>query len=218
MNNEKNVLIVACGSNFGASLAYQFGNNNYNVYGISGTAQSEKILQIDWKTCSIDQFEKFLRNLPGIDCVIFNQNSKSVTEQLYSLGSIPVLGAWKQSKHWIQSHYVNCVLPVHMLHTLVGANKLNDRTRIVWVLSQSIMNNISPGDYIGQKYQNYITMQNFAKQNKQTFIGVCPGKLDQTLWDHKSQKLMNFLTKSDSLISGKFYAFDQQTQDFNLVT
>jgi hypothetical protein len=66
-----------------------------------------------------------------------------------------------------------------------------------------------------RKYQNYITLQKLAKINLQTFLGVCPGKLTDTVCNTRSQQLIDLLETS-SIINGGFYAFDQTTQNFKL--
>jgi hypothetical protein len=210
-----NALIFACGGKFGKSISQVLTNRGFTVYGVSSTIQSTNTLSVNWDNCFINHFEKFLRQLPKIDVVIFNQNSKALNNSVYELGSTHILDIWKQSKQWGQSHYVNCVLPVHALHTLAESNKIDHTSKIVWILSGSMFTGLAPIDYVGQKYQNYITLQKLAKINLQTFLGVCPGKLTDTVCNTRSQQLIDLLETS-SIINGGFYAFDQTTQNFKL--
>jgi len=214
-----NVLIFGGGSKFGLSLTDAFKDAGNTVYKVSGSAQDQNTLTVNWKTCFINDFEKFLTGLPNLDVVIFNQNASSLPEHFHKLGSMDTLEMWKQSKNYLQSYYVNCVLPQHALHTLSSSKKLNSNSKIVWMLSRSIFNPKSaPSDYAGQKYQNFVTLQKLANYNDQTFIGVCPGLLTQDTYKNKSQHLCNFLTQENmNHYSGKFLAFDQLTETFKII-
>jgi hypothetical protein len=213
---KKNALVFGCGSKFGLSLATELENCGFLVYGVSGSIETERVLKIDWDTCFINDFEKFLRNLPKIDLVIFNQNSHALTDNYWQLNSVPIFNIWKQSKQWKQSFYVNCILPTHVLHTLASADNLDNKSQILFMLSASMFNQ-KPGplDYYGQKYQNYINMKKFAKKNTQTFIGVCPGHLDSVVYQLRAQKLINFVTQQN-YNSGQFFMFDKSKETFNL--
>jgi len=213
---KKNALIFGCGSKFGSALRLELENLGVSVYGVSGSIETNQVLKVNWDTCFINDFEKFLRSLPSLDLVIFNQNSTTLTDDYWQLNSVDILNIWKQSKRWLQSYYVNCILPVHVLHTLTSTNILAPDSQIVWMLSRSMFNkHPGPVDYYGQKYQNYIDMQQFAKNNPQTFIGVCPGKLNSNVYQSKSHQLVNLLTQHNCN-SGQFFAFDQNNGTYKL--
>jgi hypothetical protein len=216
--NVKNALVIGSGSKFGLSITDELKKLNFNVYGISGTAQNQNTLTVDWKSCFINDFEKFLRKMPVLDIVIFNQNASALPSQFHDLGSINTIEVWKHSKQFLQSYYVNCVLPGHVLHTLSQTEKLNQDSKIIWLLSKSIFNpEHAPSDYVGQKYQNYVTLQKLAHRNSQTFMGVCPGKLNENLYTTKSQYLCNFLLQENiNQYSGKFLEFDQHEKTFKI--
>ena len=200
-----NALVIGCGSKFGHAVVTGLENQGVAVYGISGTAESNRVLKVDWTTCVIASFEKFLRQLPELDFVIFNQNSNSLTDTYWKLDSVPTLEVWRQSKQWHQSYYVNCVMPTHVLHTLVNANKITDQSIVTWMLSRGMLEPQTRNiNYYGQKYQNYCNMQQFARNNPQTFIGVCPGILTSDQYQPKSTELIKLLTQS-RLESGKLY-------------
>ena len=204
----KNVLIVGCGSLYGKDLTQSLQNKGYTIYGISGTPTSNmNVLTVDWNTCAIPNFEKFLRNLPSVDLIVFNQNSPALTDNYNKLNSIDIFEVWQRAKKWSQSHYINCILPTHILHTLVLTNKINNDTCIAWVLSHSMFgkNQLSPVDYVGQKYQNYIMMKTLALNNPQIFIGINPGKIDATNSVGKAENLANFLSNSNKDYSGKLF-------------
>jgi hypothetical protein len=201
-------LIVGCGGSFGKELIEGLEKNGYTIHGISGTqSANEKFLKIDWDTCGIQDFEKFLRNLPQINLIVFNQNSPALIDKYIKLNSMNILDVWKRAKRWNQSHYVNCILPTHILHTLSLTNKLMDSSRVVWILSRSMFGHMqsTPIDYVGQKYQNYTTMQALSQHNPQTFIGLCPGNLDPSNTNYKVKTLVEFLNTVDNTYSGKLF-------------
>jgi len=208
----KNALIIGCGSLYGKDLSESLQNKSYNIYGISSTATPDlNVLTVDWNTCTIPDFEKFLRKLPCLDLIVFNQNSPALTDDYNKLSSVDIFEVWKRAKKWSQSHYVNCILPTHLLHTLVSTNKVSNHTCIAWMLSSSMFgkNQISPVDYVGQKYQNYIMMKTLAVNNPQIFIGINPGKIDVTNSVKKAKDLTDFLFNNKKEYSGKlFYQTD----------
>jgi hypothetical protein len=216
----KNVLIIGCGSLYGKDLAQSLQNKGHTIYGISGTSTSDlNILTVDWNTCAISDFEKFLRNLPCIDLIVFNQNSPALTDNYNKLSSVDIFEVWKRAKKWSQSHYVNCILPTHLLHTLVLTNKVNDNTCIAWMLSNSMFgkDQLSPVDYVGQKYQNYVMMKTLALNNPQIFIGINPGKIDSTNSVEKAKNLANFLSNNNKEYSGKLFSqIDDNIVEYNL--
>jgi len=202
-----NVLIVGGGSKFGAEITTILQNNSHDCYVITSNTQlqTNNILCIDWTTCGISDFEKFLRGLPDLDLIIFNQNSTSITEDYLKLNSSHIFKIWQQSKQWSQSYYVNCILPMHMLHTLTETKKLTASTKIVWMLSGVIFTESSLIDYVGQKYQNYISMKELAKNNIGTYIGIVPTHL--SINTTTATVLVNFLTTELSgSHSGKLFA------------
>jgi NAD(P)-dependent dehydrogenase (short-subunit alcohol dehydrogenase family) len=216
----KNILIVGGGSKFGNELTNIFKQKNYKIHIITGSAIGDtdtNVLKVDWETCNIQHFEKFLKNLPNLDLVIFNQNAPSLTKDCLIFDSTRTIEVWKRTKIWTQSHYVNCILPVHLLNSL--SNKLQSESSVVWMLSTAMFSLIGPPDYIGYKFQNYVLMKNFAQYNPQKYIGVCPGHLINENYKAKSQILSNFLENLTKIDSGKFFKFDELTivEDNNLM-
>lgn len=203
------VLILGCGSKLGNGLLKAFEDRGYTVYGISGSAYSEKILPVEWSNCSIDIVEPFLRTLPTIDCVIFNQNSSVTPLDFYILGKQHILDIWRESKSLVQSHYVNCVLPVHILQSLHHRHKITTSTRIGWMLS-GVINDIGGGlvDYVGQKVQNYATMKYMSEHNTEIYLGVHPGKLTSENIPSKASGIVDFLIASDRSVNGGVYKFE----------
>lgn len=203
-----NALIVGCGGSYGKELTEQLQKFGYVTYGISSTQSMDPtILKIDWNTCGIQDFENFLRKLPQLDLVIFNQNSPALIDEYTKLNSIDILTVWKRAKQWSQSYYVNCILPTHMLHTLALTNKLKENSIVLWLLSKSMFGHVEsmPVDYVGQKYQNYTTMKSLSLHNSQTFIGLCPGALDHNNRTNKVEVLIDFLNTVNKDYSGKLF-------------
>jgi hypothetical protein len=209
-----NALIVGCGSLYGKELSQQLQHNGYTIYGISGTSsQDSNILNVDWDSCAIQDFEKFLRKLPQIDLIVFNQNSPALTDEYLELNKGEIIEIWKRAKRWNQSHYVNCILPTHILHTLSLTKKLTEHACVTWIVSKGMFGKHvgAPVDYVGQKYQNYITMKTMALHNPQIFIGICPGNLDTQNRTSKAGVLAKFLINIDKNYSGKLFSQNEHS-------
>ena len=209
-----NALIIGCGSLYGKELTQQLEQNGYMAYGISGTtSQDLNILNVNWDTCAIQDFEKFLRKLPQIDLIVFNQNSPALTDEYVKLNSVDIIEIWKRAKRWNQSHYVNCVLPTHILHTLALTKKLNEHTCITWVVSNAMFgkNIDTPVDYVGQKYQNYTMMKAMSLNNPQIFVGICPGTINDQNRTNKAVALVNFLINVNNDHSGKLFCQNENS-------
>jgi hypothetical protein len=213
-----NALIFGCGSKFGLSLRQELEIAGYTVWGVTGQlSESEQILQVNWNTCDIADFEKFLRKLPPIDLIIFNQNAHGVNDTHWKLSSTHIFEIWKNSKNWKQDYYVNCILPTHVLQTLSTCRKIQEHACVIWMLSLSMFGHQqTPPDYIGQKYQNYINLQKLALSNNQTFLGICPRTLTLDNYTTKANSLISFIQHTTSEHSGKFFVFDDPTQTFIL--
>lgn len=209
----KNCLIVGGGGNFGSALVNKMHIRSVNTYTItSGQSVDNNTLTVDWTTCNITNFEKFLKTLPVIDFVIFNQNSPALTDNCLKFKSEHILEIWKRSKQWSQSHFVNCILPLYILQTLAANDCISDQGCVAWMLSRSMFfaDTSVPVDYAGQKYQNYLMLQKLAENNPQEFVGICPGHLTEQNCDFKLELLIDFLqvTKKST---GKFYVINDNT-------
>lgn len=199
-----NVLIIGCSRGFGLGLKQAFESQGHTVWGMSRNS-GDTILAVNWETLCLNDYEKFIRNLPHIDIVIFNQNSPALVDSYLTLG-LPPTQAWPIEKKWQQSYYVNCVLSGHILHTLAETKKLSKSACVMWTLSRLILKSggSEPAYYSGYKYQNYQLMKSLASRNTQTFVGVCPGKLTQENWSQKSKLVCDWLSQAD-IKSGQFY-------------
>ena len=77
----KNCLLIGCGSKFGLELLEHLLGLGYNVNSISGSELQHANVnhfQVDWKTLNVARIEDFLRSLPKLDLLFFNQNSSSL--------------------------------------------------------------------------------------------------------------------------------------------
>lgn len=201
----KNALIIGGGSKLGADIVDKLKLHGYKIYTITGSNIADLTIEyqkVDWSTLIITECEKFLRRLPNIDLVIFNQNASALTEDCFKYNSVNIFEIWSRAKKWQQSHYVNCILPIHVLHTLAESNKIYDSSVIVWMLSNAIIDYDGPTDYIGQKFQNLQTLKRFAKYNKQIHLGIDPATLDANI-------LIKFILSANLEHNGKFYSINK---------
>jgi NAD(P)-dependent dehydrogenase (short-subunit alcohol dehydrogenase family) len=213
----KNCLVIGGGSKFGLELANQFTSCDVNAYTItSKPAVNDTVLTVDWNTCNIANFEKFLKKLPVIDFVVFNQNSPALTDSCLKFKQDHIFEIWKRSKQWSQSHFVNCILPLYILQTLASNDTINPNGCVTWILSRSMFfnNTNAPVDYAGQKYQNYLMLQKLAQNNTQQFIGICPGQLTEQNYNAKSKLLVDFL-QIGKKSTGKFYVINNNSIEEN---
>ena len=153
---HKTALVIGTGKQFGAGICSSLESKGYTVYGITSnkTADQSRNLILDWETCTITTPEAFIKNLPILDVVVFNQNFPVLTPSYTKLGSLEQIDVLRQSGKWTQAHFVNCVLPLVLLNRLHSRNKLSN-TKVAWILSLAMFKNNTTVDYIGQKYQNY---------------------------------------------------------------
>ena len=210
----KNCLLIGCGSKFGLELLEYLVEIGYTVNSISGSDlgyANINHLQIDWKTLNVAQIEKFLRELPELDLVFFNQNSSALSSNDFTKNKNTV-ELWQLEKNWSQSYFVSCILPFHIIHTLKSIHK------IAWMVSPLIYHHdnkqIGFADYIGNKYQNYLTLKNFSKQNQSICIGLNPDKLLSTKDDARITNMINFIESADKETSGRVFFLDG-TEDTN---
>lgn len=209
----KNCLLVGCGSKFGLELLEYLLESGYNINSISGSKLGHprvNHLQIDWKTLNVAQLEKFLRQLPNLDLVFFNQNS-SALNSIDFVKNKNTVDLWKLEKDWSQAHFVSCILPFHIVHTLKSVDK------IIWMLSPLIYNHsneqIGFADYIGNKYQNYLVIKNFSKQQFIS-VGLNPDKLLSSKDDVTIKKMISFIETINQKDSGRVFFLDG-TEDTN---
>lgn len=210
----KNCLLIGCGSKFGLELLEYLLGNGYNIHSISGSKleyTNVNHLQIDWKTLNIAQLEKFLKELPEMDLVFFNQNSSALNFNDF-IKNKNTVELWQLEKNWSQSYFVSCILPFHIIHTLKSIHKVG------WMISPLIYHHDSKqigfADYIGNKYQNYLILKNFSKQIQSICIGLNPDKLLSIVDDVRITNMVNFIESADKETSGRVFFLDG-TEDTN---
>ena len=72
-------------------------------------------------------------------------------------------------------------------------------TKVIWMLSCYIYQHtdIKNSDYVGNKFQNYITMKNFSQQGDACYMGFNPDNLnDSTIELSDIVKLLGDTTKN----------------------
>lgn len=169
-----NVLLIGCGSKWGRKLLDNLASQ-HTVYSISGQDISNvNNLTIDWSSLNPTKVEKFLKKLPNIDFVFFNQNGSALSGQNFD--HMKTVDLWKLEKNWGQQYYNSVIFPFHVIQSI----NLNKDSIVAWMLSTYVYrhNNINHADYVGNKYQNFVTMKNFSKTGKSCFCGINPMDID----------------------------------------
>lgn len=205
----KTALLIGCGSKLGLNITTELQARGYNTYSISGSESNDtNHLQINWHTFTIADLARFLKQVPKCDLVLFNQNSSSLSSQVFE-PQVDTIELWRLEQHWAQSYFASCILPFHIVHTL--GDRLTSTSRVAWMLSNYVHshpNDVNYGyaDYIGNKHQNYLIMKNFSLNHLGCFVGLNPDVMDCTDWVVKTQSLIGVL--ESELISGTVYNFD----------
>lgn len=198
-------LIVGASKGFGKNLVDVLTAKGWSVATISrgGT------FDVDWHSVDQAKLETFLKSLGTVDFVFFYQNFSALDSTSYSDDlSMPTL--WKLEKHWVQGYFVSSILPYHIIKTVKPA-------RAGWMLSSTSFHhspeNIHHGDYVGNKYQNYVTMKNFSKTGQGCYFGITP-KQESDL-EIYVEGLIDTLTNQD--INGKVLYMDgTPVEQFNI--
>jgi hypothetical protein len=220
----KQALLVGCGSKFGLQLLTQLLAQGWRIYSISGSdinIDNPNLihLKVNWKTLRITDIEKFLRTLPNLDLVFFNQNSSALSQRIFT--ELETLELWTLEKNWAQAHFVSCILPLHIIQTL--KQRCNKNTKVAYMLSCYAYSNprelkeLGFADYIANKYQNYIIMKNLSLNHPAYFFGINPEKLQELTDDVKLLELTTFID-GDKDINGKvFYLDGSEDTNFNII-
>lgn len=212
---NKRALLIGCGSKFGLRLRNQLLAQDWKIYSISGSdtdIDNPNIthIKVDWSTVKITDIEKFLKMLPNLDLIFFNQNSSALSQGIFN--KVETLDLWKIEKHWAQSYFVSCILPLHIIQTL--KQQCNKDTKVAYMLSSYMYAHpadpaqLGFADYIGNKYQNYLTMKNFSLNHPACFFGINPEKLQYVEDDVTISELITFID-TDKNINGKVFYLDR---------
>lgn len=211
MLERKKILIFGGGSKFGLELSKEFFKLNHEVSIItsSNTPNHDvKIYNVDWLNLDIPSVEKLCKNLDKFDILIFNQNYSKINN-LENI-SIEKLDMWKKLKNWQQGQYINCHLPLQVCNSLFVKNKINKKTKVLWMLSECIKeNSLSSLEYKTQKYINHEIVRYIDNLNILKCIGFNPGRLDEKNYQIKASKLSQFLITVAPNCGENFYAFNK---------
>lgn len=206
---SKTCLIFGGGSKFGADLCNSLSNKGYNVYKVTSTPMGRaNEIQIDWQTCNFMFVEKMLKCLPAMDLVVFNQNFYQTPEIIDLTLTKP--NSWKQGQAWIQSHFVNCVLPCQVLTSLISDGKFTNASVALWMLSGIILDdqNTKLLGYFNQKRLNKDIIKSVSQNNHiGKFIGILPGSFTELNQSLKAEVLANFLAQD--IPESLYYRFNQ---------
>ena len=172
-------LFLGAGQGFGQAFKdtrKQTGQQIFEISSCPGPADTH--LSVDWAKIDESLVHRFVKDLPHMDLVFFNQNGSSLSALSFQDQAGNILGLWKQIAHWRQSHFVSCQLPFQIIHTL--GDRLDERSRVCFMLSSTVVrhgDSLEHADYIANKFQNYLMIKNFARSHPAVFLGIDPGSL-----------------------------------------
>jgi hypothetical protein len=213
----KQALIVGGGSKFGLDLSTSLLSTGWQVNIITGsTVEAHKNLNqlfVNWEALNVADMQKYLQMLPTQDFIFFNQNSSALSKKCFDSNGFGTLSLWKQEKRWNQSYFISCILPFHIVHTL--GDKCSQQTKVGWMLSSLVTNHhesqIHFSDYVGNKFQNYLTMKNFSKNHNACFFGINPDSLEKTNTVKSLSNLLTFISNNTrDKLNGRVFKFTTQ--------
>lgn len=192
-------LIIGSSKGLGLNIANELTNRGWEVETIS----RQGTYTVDWETVDQSTLEKFLRQLGKVDFIFFYQNYPALSKGSYT-DDLTLSELWKLEKNWAQGHFVSSVLPYHIIKTV-------PHSKVVWMLSESSTNpngnSLAYGDYVGNKYQNYVTMRNFSLNTKGCYFGLTTrqsGDLEMAA----DQTVDFMLNTPDKLLNGNVFYLD----------
>lgn len=179
----------------------------------SSPATSDDI-QVNWDTLDSADIHKICKDLPKTDLLFFNQKSSSLSDNSFAPDNFKTLELWKHTKHWTRSYFLSCIMPFELIHGL--GTKLSNQSRVGWMLSSMILhhrNNFQYADYIGQKFQNYLLMKNFAQYHPACFFGINPENISTEVYGSKLDNFLKIVSKPCDEINGKVWHLDSMLPD-----
>lgn len=208
-------LFIGAGKGFALDLVRTHRNLGHRVICVSGSpSDNTDDIQVNWDTLNSSDIFKICKRLPNIDFLFFNQKSSALSEKSFCPDTYQVLELWKQSQYWNRCYFMSCILPFEFIHGL--GSKLSDSSRVSWMLSSMIIhhkNNFQNADYIGQKFQNYLLMKNFAKNHPSCFFGINPGDISIENFKEKLDNFEKIFSKSRNELNGKVWNIDSVAID-----
>lgn len=210
-----NDLYVGAGKGIGEQLSRQRGAAGHRIFHITGKNHGGvDNLAVDWSKLRESDLQKYLAELPKIDLLFFNQNASSLSAASFKSGTYNIINLWKQIAHWRQSYYVSCLMPFQIIHTL--ADRLHEDSRVCWMLSSMVVrHDHDPGhaDYIGNKFQNYMLVKNFARNHPSCFVGLDPGNVNGADHNDKINMVQQILDRPKDQINGRVFDMTGQESD-----
>jgi hypothetical protein len=201
-----NELYIGTGKGIGAELLAHRRSLGHTVYTIS-SVDGENNFKVDWSTVNPTDLHRAVKSLPALDIVFFNQNASALSQKTFNLKNYKPLELWQQSKYWQQTYFVSCQLPFMLIHEL--GDRVNEKTRVGWMLSHLINDHTADyqyADYIGNKYQNYMLMKNFASNHPGNFFGIEPGSLPKSDFKQQVDQISQIFAQDD--LNGKVFCLD----------
>lgn len=210
-SNNKKTLIFGGGSKFGLELSNELHKLNHEIEIVTSSdiLQSNfKIHKIDWSTLNIAGVEKLCKDLSNFNFLIFNQNYSKI-DKLEDI-TVEKLKMWSVIQKWQQGQYINCQLPLQVCNSLLKKNKINNETKVVWILSNCInINNFhSSLEYKTQKYINHEMVAYINNLNILKCVGLDPGSLDKNNYQIKARNFSCFLEKGFIDSKNPYYSFN----------
>lgn len=203
-----NDLFLGAGQGFGQAFKDARKQAGQQVFEISSSPGNQNThLSVNWSTVNEASVHRFVKKLPPIDLVFFNQNGSSLSAESFQDQGSNILDLWKQISHWRQSYFVSCQLPFQIIHTL--GDRLQAHSLICFMLSSAVVYHdaiLGHADYIANKFQNYLVMKNFAKSHPAVFLGIDPGHLlPNEDFSYKISMMQNIISRPRSNINGKVF-------------
>lgn len=197
----KNILLVGCGSKWGASFTKHLSNLGYQIDLISGSdfeCPNVNLIKIDWTRFDLPKVKEVLDNSKTYDLIFFNHNSGGgINDHFFKPGNDYNID------HWNYHTWVNCQLPYFIIKHL--SPSITDTTKIGWMMTGLIAgsdsNNFQYAGYAGVKSSNLHIMRGFSKSHPGIFFAINPIWFPIADYQEDAQsieKVISKLTKSDS--------------------
>lgn len=196
-------VLIGSGDRFGSRLRQRLESLGMDCRCITSQPKRSSDLQVDWRTLTVADLHRWLRALPRLDLIFFNQNAASLDQSQFAAHTPDYLDLWNLARHWQATHWTSCVLPMMVIHTL--HDKLDAGSKIAWMLSDVInraTNHMMHADYVANKRQNWLIMQNFSQHHPATFYGVIPGTVNEDT-DRKITTFVTALEMPREIVNGR---------------